>query len=177
MKLNQTMKISICLRLARILNTLHSLSTPLAHGSITSHNLLFDLDFEGDPMKPFKLYLAELELHDFKKYANMFGNYRCASVWSSPECLKQPRKKLDPLPEMDVYSFGMLMWEVFHQTVPFDGDLKVCTEYVVNSESRPKIDEENGTIRGTEMVEEDRNAGDGVSDGLADIIRLCWQTD
>jgi hypothetical protein len=88
MKLNQTMKISICLRLARILNTLHSLSTPLAHGSITSHNLLFDLDFEGDPMKPFKLYLAELELHDFKKYANMFGNYRCASVWSSPECLK-----------------------------------------------------------------------------------------
>jgi hypothetical protein len=78
---------------------------------------------------------------------------------------------------MDVYSFGMLMWEVFHQTVPFDGDLKVCTEYVVNSESRPKIDEENGTIRGTEMVEEDRNAGDGVSDGLADIIRLCWQTD
>ena len=119
--------------------------------------------------------MGELELHDFKKYANMFSDYRCASVWSPPECLKQPRKKLDPTTEMDIYSFGMLMWEVLHQTVPFDGDLKVCTDYVVNSESRPKIDEETGTVRYTEAGEEER-LGE-VSDSLAEIIRMCWQTD
>lgn len=174
-KLSLPMKISICLRVSRILNTLHGLAPPIAHGSLSSHNFFLDLDFQDDCMKPYKLYLGELELHDFKKYANMFSDYRCASVWSSPECLKQPRKKLDPTPEMDVYSFGMLMWEVLHQTVPFDGDLKVCTEYVVNSESRPKIDEENGTVRDTEAGEEERFGM--VSDGLAEIIRMCWQTD
>jgi serine/threonine protein kinase len=136
------LKLSIILRVARILHTLHS--QKLAHGSLTSHNLMFDLDFMKDPEAPFKLYICEVELHDFKKYANMFGNYRCVSVWSPPECLKQPRKKLDPSPEMDVYSFGMLMWEVLHCTLPFDGDLTACSDYVVNSESRPKIDEEGG---------------------------------
>lgn len=97
-KISLPMKISICLRIARILNTLHGLTPPIAHGSLSSHNFFLDLDFEDDCMKPYKLYLGELELHDFKKYANMFSEYRCASVWSPPESLKQPRKKLDPTP-------------------------------------------------------------------------------
>lgn len=108
------MKVSICLRLARIFNTLHGLSPSISHGSLTSHNVFLDPDFKDDWMIPFRLYLGELELHDFKKYANLFGDYRCASVWSAPECLKQPKKKLDPTPEMDVYSLGMLMWELLH---------------------------------------------------------------
>ena len=78
-------------------------------------------------MKPFRVFLGEVELNDFKKYANLFADYRSISVWSSPECLKQARKRLDPTTEMDVYSFGMLMWEIFHETIPFDGDLKACT--------------------------------------------------
>lgn len=85
-ELTLVMKLSVCLRVARILNTLHSFK--IAHGSVTSHNLVFDLDFSNDPAKPFRLMLCELELHDFKKYANMFSSYRCVSVWSSPECLK-----------------------------------------------------------------------------------------
>ena len=104
------MKISVCLRIARILNTLHNLVPPLPHGSLTSHNIFFDLGFSGNAMKDYKLYLGELELNDFKKYGNVFDSYRCVSVWSAPECLKQPKKRLDPTPEMDVYSFGMLMW-------------------------------------------------------------------
>lgn len=102
----------------------------------------------------------------------MFGSYRSASVWSAPEILKQPRKLLDPTSEMDVYSFGMLMWEVLHDTVPFDGDLKICTEYVVNSESRPKIDEEDNRSP-TEFVERGKAT---VSEKMADLIRTCWQT-
>lgn len=88
-------------------------------------------------MKPFRVYVSELELNDFKKYANMFGSYRCISVWSSPECLKQSRKRPEPTTEMDVYSFGMIMWEIFHETIPFDGDLKACIQYVLKSDARP----------------------------------------
>lgn len=76
---------------------------------------------------------------------------------------------------MDIYSFGMLMWEVMHRTLPFDGDLSACSDYVVNSESRPMIDEEGGERRNTDFKErvEHREA---VSESVADLIRSCWQT-
>jgi len=32
---------------------------------------------------------------------------------------------------MDVYSFGVIMWELFHEHIPFDGDIAACTKYVV----------------------------------------------
>jgi hypothetical protein len=34
-------------------------------------------------------------------------------------------------PKIDVYNFGMLVWEIFFEKVPFDGDLAQCTSYVV----------------------------------------------
>jgi hypothetical protein len=40
---------------------------------------------------------------------------------------------------MDVYSYGMIIWEIWHQNIPFDGDIGTAQEYVVKDESRPKI--------------------------------------
>ena len=40
---------------------------------------------------------------------------------------------------MDIYSYGMIIWEIWHQSVPFDGDIVTAQEYVVKEESRPKI--------------------------------------
>jgi hypothetical protein len=40
---------------------------------------------------------------------------------------------------MDIYSYGMIIWEIWHQSVPFDGDIAAAQEYVVKEESRPKI--------------------------------------
>ena len=40
---------------------------------------------------------------------------------------------------MDVYSFGMVMWELWHETVPFDNDLTLCQNYVIKEDSRPMI--------------------------------------
>ena len=33
---------------------------------------------------------------------------------------------------MDSYSFGMLMWEVLYEKVPFEGEVKSAVEYVVD---------------------------------------------
>lgn len=92
----------------------------------------------------------------FIKYANTFMDYRNASVWSSPEQLEKPKKFVEPTVEMDVYSFGMVLWEMFHERIPFDGDLTSAIEYVVTEDSRPKIAEE-------------------VDEIIAKIIRFCWQ--
>lgn len=69
----------------------------------------------------------------------MFFNYKIASVWSPPEVLSNPKK----IPElnwyMDVYSFGMILWEIWHNSVPFDNDISQASNYVINEDSRPKI--------------------------------------
>ena len=69
----------------------------------------------------------------------MFFSYRTVNVWSAPECLKQQKKRQDPTAQMDVYSFGMLMWEILYEAVPFEGELKDAVEYVVKEDARPKI--------------------------------------
>ena len=63
------------------------MATPIAHGSITSHNVFVEFDEEGKD-KPPKVRLGELEMTDFKRYANMFYSYRPVTVWSPPECLR-----------------------------------------------------------------------------------------
>ena len=72
-------------------------------------------------------------------YANQFFNYRSASVWSAPESLKSLKRLPEMTPELDVYSFGLIVWELFHEHVPFDDDLIEAQKYVINEESRPKI--------------------------------------
>lgn len=49
------------------------------------------------------------------------------------------RKVDEPTIEADIYSFGMILWELWHEHVPFDGELRECQNYVVNEDSRPKI--------------------------------------
>lgn len=116
--------------------TLNIFSPPLCHGHLTSHNIMLEMQ---PGTKLFVVKIADLELLPLYKFANTFEDYRNASVWSSPECLKNLRKIADPTPEMDVYSFGMIMWELWHETIPFDGDLPVCQQYVVQEDSRPMI--------------------------------------
>ncbi len=108
--------------------TFHRFNPPICHGHLTSHNIF--VDFRSS--KKFKVRIGDIELSSLHKFANTFGDYRNASVWSSPECLINTKKIVsDPTPEMDVYSLSMLMWEIWHFTVPFDGDLAMCTKYVV----------------------------------------------
>ena len=55
-------------------------------------------------------------------------------VWSSPEVLKQKHGMLEPTSEMDVYSFGLLLWELWHEKLPFDGKLKEAMEVVLDED-------------------------------------------
>jgi hypothetical protein len=50
----------------------------------------------------------------------------------------------------------MILWELFHNAVPFDGDLSLAENYVVTEDARPKINED-------------------VNDNIARVIRACWQ--
>lgn len=74
------------------------------------------------------------------RYASTFYSYKNLSVWSAPETLKHGKKMGDVIfPEVDVYSFGMLMWELWHEHIPFDNDVALCQQYVLQEDARPMI--------------------------------------
>ena len=66
------------------MNQFHTLATPMAHGSLNPHNIFVDYSQGLDNPK---VLLGEIEMSDFKRYANMFYTYRSVTVYSPPECL------------------------------------------------------------------------------------------
>ena len=98
---------------------------------------------------------------------------------------------------MDVYSFGVLMWELLHEKQPFDGDLSSAIEYVVKQDARPAILTSNlddsvmresmrdelttsklssskrttNPLRDTKDLDQENMV---LTEDLANIIRRCW---
>lgn len=119
---NIRIKYEIALQLAQILLTIHNLNSIKHHGHLTSHNIFVHIKKIGICTYEVRVKISDFETFDFIEYSNMFFNYRMATVWSSPEVLKQPKKIPVVNPEMDTYSYGMILWEMWHNAVPFDND-------------------------------------------------------
>lgn len=128
---------------------MHNLDYIKSHGHLSSHNIFVDLKKVESGTFEVSIRVSDFENLDFMEYGNMFYNYRMSSVWSAPEVLKAPKKIPELTSQLDTYSFGMIIWELWHNSIPFDNDIKSAEEYVVKEESRPKI------IRGSEDIDHD----------------------
>lgn len=125
-------KYQLAFSLAKIMNTCHAFNPPIVHAHLSTHNVFVEFQSYGGPKKATGVRLGDLELAPLIKYASTFYNYKNISVWSSPEILKSGKKIADnPVPEMDVYSYGMILWELWHEHVPFDNDLALYSKYVL----------------------------------------------
>ena len=125
-------KYHLAFSLAKILNTCHAFNPPIVHAHLSAHNVFVEFQSYGGPKKASGVRLGDLELAPLIKYASTFYNYKNISVWSAPEILKTGKKVADnPTPEIDVYSFGMILWELWHEHVPFENDLSLYTQYVL----------------------------------------------
>jgi serine/threonine protein kinase len=133
-------KASIATEIAKGLDQLHnSVSPPLCHGRLTPKNIFI----ERDPEIGIRVMIGDLQMQTFLNYASTLMGYRGATAWSSPEVLENSGKQMgEPSKEQDIYSFGMILWEIFHGAAPFDGNTKLAINYVLNEDSRPMIDEE-----------------------------------
>ena len=59
---------------------------------------------------------------------------------------------------IDVYSFGMVLWEIVTNTIPFNLKISEVIDYVVEQKMRPEI---------TKDVDRD----------IAELIRMCWESE
>ncbi|KAL3826522.1 hypothetical protein ACHAXA_004359 [Cyclostephanos tholiformis] len=115
---------------ARGMCYLHSGNPPVLHRDLKSANILLDLSFTAK--------LADFGLSRLKAVrSGMTGN--CGTVqWMAPEVLCS-EKYAEPA---DVFSFGIILWEMLTKECPYDGMTPIqCALTVLNQNKRPEIPE------------------------------------
>jgi serine/threonine protein kinase len=81
----------------------------------------------------FHVLLSDIGLLKLKKYAAITLGYTAKSGWSSPEVLADRLLVCTtPKPSDDIYSFGVLLWEMNSYRIPFqDVTISEITAMVV----------------------------------------------
>lgn len=94
------------MELAKILYTFHSVTPPICHGHISSHNIFIEFvtgttshpkinNWSSKSVMITKVFIGDIESLSLLKYANLFQNYRICNVWSPPEAMRYPKKIVD----------------------------------------------------------------------------------
>ena len=134
------------------MNWLHCSKPPFIHRDLKTSNLLVD---DGYNVKVCDFGLSHVKSHGDKGVRGSYGS--CGTpLWMAPEVLLN--KPYDE--SVDVYSFGIVLWELLTQEDPFpDIDtFSMMLDQVVNNNYRPKIP-------------------DYCPTRLKQLIEACWNGD
>ena len=153
--LSKEEKMKIALGIINGINYLHS--NNIIHCHLSSKNILLD-----DELNPI---IVDFGLRNLYELANLFNKYINKNGYSAPEILvttgkffKIPENINDNLKKIDVYSFGMILWEIITCTVPFDVKLAEIKKYVLEEKVRPEV-----------PINIDKT--------LSTLIRNCWDSE
>jgi len=65
--------------------------------------------------------ISDFGLQQLKHYCKIFHSYRMYNHWSSPEICRSDHSKESPDASVDVYSLGVILWELETHQIPFEG--------------------------------------------------------
>lgn len=129
----------------------------IVHCHLNSKNILLD-----DELNPI---IIDFGLRNLYELANLFNKYINKNGYSAPEILaangkffKIPENVNDNLKKIDIYSYGMILWEVITSTVPFDIKLSEIKKYVLEEKVRPEVPVK-------------------INKTLSSLIRNCWDSE
>ncbi|CAG9326369.1 unnamed protein product [Blepharisma stoltei] len=140
----------IIMELAQGLRELHSLGR--VHGHLSSHNLVLDSQQ--------KVKISDLGLEKIKKYAGVVISYQNKNAWSSPELLREAsRTCVRAKPTDDIYSFGVIVWEIITEEIPYEG-----LNY-------SKMQQSVGHEGATPII------GSSFPSDLSKLVKSCWSVE
>lgn len=136
---------------AQGMNFLHESDPPIIHRDLKSHNILLDDKFNAK--------ISDFGLTRFKETNKKEQKSKYESLgtvfWSAPEVLSG----LPHTEKSDVFSFGIVLWEMFHRSDPYPNmDLVVVAMEVMNKGIRPVMNP-------------------STPQEIQELMRNCWQQD
>ena len=136
-------RLNIALEIAQGINYLHSFKPPILHRDLKSLNILLDSNFE---VKICDFGWARLKNIHMTRLRGTFQ-------WMAPEVIL----KENYTEKADVYSFGIILWELWSKDPPYKGILAKDVANLVKKDKnfRPKIPEI-------------------VPDEISDLMKKCW---
>jgi len=152
-KLSNKNKIFIAIGIIKGLQYLHE--NCIIHYHLSSKNIYID-----DDLNPL---IADYGFYNLKENASIFNKYINKNSYSSPEILLNSQKISHKYyneneKKNDIYSFGMLLWEIFTETIPFNVKLSELKKYIIEEKLRPQVSNE-------------------LNKNIAELIRNCWDSD
>ncbi|KAI3968709.1 hypothetical protein MKX01_028859 [Papaver californicum] len=108
-KLDWRRRVLMALDIARGMNYLHHCNPPIVHRDLKSSNLLVDKNWN---VKVGDFGLSKLKHQTF--LSTLTG--RGTPQWMAPEVLRNERSD----EKSDVYSYGVVLWEIATQKIPWD---------------------------------------------------------
>lgn len=143
-------KLKIMRDVARCMTQLHE--SGMCHGHLSSHNVMLNEEWHG--------YVSDYGLAKVKKYAGLMLSYSNKNAWSSPEQLRERSiTTMNVTQEDDIYSFGVILWEILTESVPFEGfTRKKLFQKIALEHYKPQIPAH-------------------IQENLSDLMKSCWNTD
>merc|ERR1712137_27496 len=134
------------------MNWLHNSKPVFIHRDLKTQNLLVD---ENWKVKVSDFGLSHIKKHETPGKGGSYGSIG-TPLWMAPEVLQN--KEYDE--SADVYSFGIVLWELYTQRDPFENikNFAAMLDCVVVEQKRPEIP-------------------DGCPKKLRKLIEMCWDND
>lgn len=145
-KLDWKVRLNMAIECARGLLYLHSQDPPILHRDLKSMNILVD--------KNFHIKVADFGIST-KKSTNL--NSKVGTLnWLAPEILNGSASVY--LESADIYSFGMILWELVSGRIPYEGKNHLQILRMIDMHELESIPANTNPV-------------------YAELIRACWKSD
>ncbi|CAF4021893.1 unnamed protein product [Rotaria sp. Silwood1] len=115
-ELSWSERLSIAFQAASGINYLHQLPEPVLHRDIKSLNFLIERAYKGYSIKVCDFGLAKTR-DETKRQTKSNSELICTVPWTAPEIFLTE----DYLDKSDIYSLGVVFWELASRKIPYDG--------------------------------------------------------